>query len=106
VIKRLLKNSRLSADRRPAQRDDYAMAPSPIIMLTHNYTLPSSKALLCGCNDLTIFERPEFFNSLLKVGGTMNIRKKFLDYEYEEVLDGRTRELIRVGCAIAVGCPT
>jgi len=37
---------------------------------------------------------------------TMNIRKKFLDYEYEEVLDGRVRELIRVGCAIAVGCPT
>lgn len=36
----------------------------------------------------------------------MNIRKKFLDYEYEEVLDGRVRELIRVGCAIAVGCPT
>ena len=35
----------------------------------------------------------------------MNIRKKFLDYEYEEVLDGRVRELIRVGCAIAVGCP-
>jgi AhpD family alkylhydroperoxidase len=36
----------------------------------------------------------------------MKIRKKFLDYEYEEVLDGRVRELIRVGCAIAVGCPT
>jgi alkylhydroperoxidase/carboxymuconolactone decarboxylase family protein YurZ len=36
----------------------------------------------------------------------MNIRKKFLDYEYEEVLDGRVRELIRVACAIAVGCPT
>ena len=36
----------------------------------------------------------------------MNIRKKFLDYEYEEVLDGRVRELIRVGCAIAIGCPT
>jgi len=27
----LLKNSHLSAYRRPAQRDDYAMAPSPII---------------------------------------------------------------------------
>jgi hypothetical protein len=39
-------------------------------------------------------------------GKAMNIRKKFLDYEYEEVLDGRVRELIRVGCAIAVGCPT
>jgi len=42
----------------------------------------------------------------MKGEGDMNIRKKFLDYEYEEVLDGRTRELIRVGCAIAVGCPT
>ena len=36
----------------------------------------------------------------------MNIRKKILDYEDEEVLDARTRELIRVACAIAVGCPT
>jgi alkylhydroperoxidase/carboxymuconolactone decarboxylase family protein YurZ len=38
-------------------------------------------------------------------GDAMKIRKKFLDYEYEEVLDPRTRELIRVGCAVAVGCP-
>ena len=36
----------------------------------------------------------------------MRIRKKFLEVEYEEVLDARTRELIRVGCAVAVGCPT
>jgi alkylhydroperoxidase/carboxymuconolactone decarboxylase family protein YurZ len=36
----------------------------------------------------------------------MKIRKKFLEYEYEEVLDAKTRELIRVGCAVAVGCPT
>ena len=36
----------------------------------------------------------------------MRIRKKFLEVEYEEVLDVRTRELIRVGCAVAVGCPT
>jgi len=35
----------------------------------------------------------------------MQMRKKFLDYEYEEVLDSRTRELIRVACAVAVGCP-
>jgi alkylhydroperoxidase/carboxymuconolactone decarboxylase family protein YurZ len=35
----------------------------------------------------------------------MEIRKKFLDYEYQEVLDSKTRELIRVACAIAVGCP-
>lgn len=41
-----------------------------------------------------------------KGGFGMKIRKKILDYEYEEVLDTRTRELIRVGCAIAVGCPT
>jgi len=36
----------------------------------------------------------------------MKLRKKVLDYEYTEVLDARTRELIRVGCAVAVGCPT
>lgn len=36
----------------------------------------------------------------------MKIRKKILDYEFEEVLDVKTRELIRVGCAVAVGCPT
>ncbi|GAB6084121.1 hypothetical protein JCM30471_30350 [Desulfuromonas carbonis] len=35
----------------------------------------------------------------------MKLRKKFLDFEYEEVLDIRTRELIRVACAVAVGCP-
>lgn len=35
----------------------------------------------------------------------MKIRKKLFDYEYTEVLDVRTRELIRVGCAVAVGCP-
>jgi len=39
-------------------------------------------------------------------GDIMKIRKKVLDYDYEEVLDARTRELIRVGCAVAVGCPT
>lgn len=36
----------------------------------------------------------------------MKLKKKFLDFEYEEVLDPRIRELIRVGCAVAVGCPT
>ena len=35
----------------------------------------------------------------------MNIRKKLIDYEYAEVLDIKTRELIRVACAVAVGCP-
>jgi len=44
-------------------------------------------------------------SSLLKEG-VMKIRRKILDFEYEEVLDARTRELIRVGCAVAVGCPT
>jgi alkylhydroperoxidase/carboxymuconolactone decarboxylase family protein YurZ len=39
-------------------------------------------------------------------GNVVQIRKKILDYEYEEVLDVKTRELIRVGCAVAVGCPT
>jgi alkylhydroperoxidase/carboxymuconolactone decarboxylase family protein YurZ len=37
--------------------------------------------------------------------GTMKIKKKILDYEYEEVLETKYRELIRVGCAVAVGCP-
>lgn len=36
----------------------------------------------------------------------MKLTKKILDYEYQEVLDTKTRELIRVACAIAVGCPT
>lgn len=35
----------------------------------------------------------------------MNIRKKFFDFEYSEVLDIKTRELIRVACAVAVHCP-
>jgi len=35
----------------------------------------------------------------------MKVRKKILDYEYEEVLETKYRELIRVGCAVAVGCP-
>lgn len=35
----------------------------------------------------------------------MKTRKKILDFEYEEVLDVKTRELIRLACAVAVGCP-
>jgi len=35
----------------------------------------------------------------------MKLRKKILDYEYSEVLDMKTRELIRVACAVAVNCP-
>ncbi len=35
----------------------------------------------------------------------MKTRKKILDFEFEEVLDIRTRELIRVACAVAVNCP-
>jgi alkylhydroperoxidase/carboxymuconolactone decarboxylase family protein YurZ len=30
---------------------------------------------------------------------------KILDFAYEEVLDTKTRELIRVACAVAVNCP-
>jgi hypothetical protein len=34
-------------------------------------------------------------------------RKKILiDFEYEEVLDAKTRRLIQAGCAVAAGCPT
>ena len=39
-------------------------------------------------------------------GAAVKITKKILDYEYEEVLDVKTRELIRVACAIVTGCPT
>lgn len=35
----------------------------------------------------------------------MKTRKKVFEFEYEEVLDSKTRELIRVACAVAVGCP-
>lgn len=35
----------------------------------------------------------------------MKLRKLFFDYEYEEVLDIKSRELIRVACAVAVHCP-
>ncbi len=35
----------------------------------------------------------------------MKKRGKILDYTFEEVLDTKTRELIRVACAIAVNCP-
>jgi alkylhydroperoxidase/carboxymuconolactone decarboxylase family protein YurZ len=35
----------------------------------------------------------------------MKKRNKILDYTFEEVLDIKTRELIRVACAIAVNCP-
>ena len=35
----------------------------------------------------------------------MKIRKNILDFEFEEVLDVKIRELIRVACAVAVNCP-
>ncbi|HAD04295.1 MAG TPA: hypothetical protein DEB35_03430 [Desulfuromonas sp.] len=35
----------------------------------------------------------------------MKTRMKVFNFEYEEVLDPKIRELIRVGCAVAVGCP-
>lgn len=35
----------------------------------------------------------------------MNMRKKFFDFEYSEVLDTKTVELIRTACAVAVHCP-
>ena len=59
----------------------------------------SRKAVLfvCFLCYVDVFHRQE---------GTMRIRKQILDFDYEEVLDSRTRELIRVGCAVAVGCPT
>jgi alkylhydroperoxidase/carboxymuconolactone decarboxylase family protein YurZ len=38
-------------------------------------------------------------------GEPMKTRNKILDYEFTEVLDVKTRELIRVACAVAVNCP-
>lgn len=35
----------------------------------------------------------------------MKKQSKILDFTYEEVLDTKTRELIRVACAVAVNCP-
>jgi len=35
----------------------------------------------------------------------VKLRKKVFDFAYEEVLELKTRELIRVACAVAVGCP-
>jgi alkylhydroperoxidase/carboxymuconolactone decarboxylase family protein YurZ len=35
----------------------------------------------------------------------MKTSKQFLDYKFAEVLDVKTRELIRVACAVAVNCP-
>jgi alkylhydroperoxidase/carboxymuconolactone decarboxylase family protein YurZ len=35
----------------------------------------------------------------------MQSRHNILDYQFTEVLDIKTRELIRVACAVAVNCP-
>jgi alkylhydroperoxidase/carboxymuconolactone decarboxylase family protein YurZ len=36
----------------------------------------------------------------------MATRKKLqIDFEYEEVLDAKTRRLVHVGSAVAAGCP-
>ena len=35
----------------------------------------------------------------------MPSRNNILDYQFTEVLDIKTRELIRVACAVAVNCP-
>ena len=35
----------------------------------------------------------------------MQSRNNILDYQFTEVLDIKTRELIRVACAVAVNCP-
>jgi hypothetical protein len=37
----------------------------------------------------------------------MVTRKKIeVDFEYEEVLDAKTRRLVQAGSAVAAGCPT
>ena len=42
---------------------------------------------------------------LLPERETLKSHKQILDYEFSEVLDIKTRELIRVACAVAVNCP-
>jgi len=44
---------------------------------------------------------------LLKGETSVTMRKKIqIDFDYEEVLDVKTRRLIQAGCAVATGCPT
>ena len=59
----------------------------------------SSRSSLCQVGILT--DRRQ--NNNQEEG--MRIRKQFFDFEYEEVLDVKTRELIRVACAVTVHCP-
>ena len=43
----------------------------------------------------------------LRIGENMATRKKIqVDFEYEEVLDAKTRRLVHIGSAVAAGCPT
>ncbi len=35
----------------------------------------------------------------------MKKQNRILDFEFTETLDVKTRELIRVACAVAVNCP-
>lgn len=37
-------------------------------------------------------------------GENMNVGQK-IDFEYQEVLDEKTRRLIQAGSAVAAGCP-
>jgi len=36
-------------------------------LLKDSHLAAASNALLCGCDDLAIFEQPEFCNSLLRI---------------------------------------
>jgi hypothetical protein len=54
--------------------------------------------------DLEAHSAPEFCCSK---GEIMTKQKKIqVDFEYEEVLDVKTRRLIQAGCAVAAGCLT
>jgi alkylhydroperoxidase/carboxymuconolactone decarboxylase family protein YurZ len=47
------------------------------------------------------------FDNDSRKGENMAARKKVqIDFEYEEVLDAKTRRLVHVGSAVAAGCPT
>jgi hypothetical protein len=41
-----------------------------------------------------------------KGGKVATLKKIEIDFQYEEVLDAKTRRLIQMACAVAVGCPT
>lgn len=61
----------------------------------------------CGDKSFHLPQRSGAYHgtTVSKGGMEMKIRKQILDFEYQEVLDAKTRELIRTACAVTAGCP-